>query len=109
MESFYCLPQNILNETVIFYGEEATHIAKVLRHKIGDRIIAVDGKGMEYDVKITSSAPTLVKGKILKKRRKPKDPFTQVTLAQGIPKGTRMEFCVEKSTEIGVNRIIPFT
>jgi 16S rRNA (uracil1498-N3)-methyltransferase len=107
MESFYCPPQAISNETVNFAGEEAHHIAKVLRHKIGDRILAVDGQGMEYEVKITLSTPTLVQGMIEKKRRKPKEPLTQITLAQTIPRGTRMEFCVEKATEIGINGIIP--
>ena len=107
MEFFYCPPQSISKEIIKIAGEEAYHIAKVLRHKVGDRITAVDGLGMEYDVRITLSSPALVQGKIEKKKRKPREPLTQVTLAQAIPKGVRMEFCVEKATEIGVNRIIP--
>ncbi len=109
MEFFYCPPHDISKEILTFIGEEAYHIVKVLKHKRGDKIIAVDGQGMEYNVRIISSSPTLVQGKIVKKRRKPREPLTKITLAQAIPKGSRMEFCIEKVTEIGVARIIPIT
>jgi 16S rRNA (uracil1498-N3)-methyltransferase len=66
-----------------------------------------DGRGSEYEAAITE----LSEGKItveIGKQKKARLPDLKVTLAQSLPKGSKMDFIIQKSTELGADRIIPF-
>jgi len=104
---FYVEPKNVDKNFLKIEGEEAKHICQVLRKKEGEVIEAVDGEGIKYQVLITNTGRDWVQGKILTQIRKENEPLTHLTLAQGLIKGVRMEFLVEKITEIGVFSIIP--
>jgi len=105
---FYCEPKNVKRSTLLLIDDEAHHAAHVLRHRIGDRIVAVDGRGMVYEAKIGRISDSLVEARIVKKRRRPHEPISSIAVAQGVLKGSRMDYAVEKLTELGVKRIIPF-
>lgn len=107
MEVFYTPKKNIVRDGLTIIGEEAKHIGTVLRHKTGDRISVTDGEGFEYSVVIDTITPNTVSCKIISKIRKPRESLVQVTLAQGIIKGQRMDVLIEKATELGVFEIIP--
>jgi 16S rRNA (uracil1498-N3)-methyltransferase len=79
-----------------------------MRHKIGDTIHASDGKGMVYEAKIARISDSAVEARITKKRRKQNEPVCSVTVAQGLLKGSRMDYAIEKLTELGIKRIVPF-
>jgi 16S rRNA (uracil1498-N3)-methyltransferase len=104
---FYVEPKNVSENFLKIEGEEAKHICQVLRKKEGEVIEAVDGQGIKYQVLITNTGRDWVQGKILAQIRKENEPLTHLTLAQGLIKGVRMDFLVEKITEIGVSSIIP--
>jgi 16S rRNA (uracil1498-N3)-methyltransferase len=104
---FYVEPKNVNKNTLKIEGEEARHICQVLRKGEGEMIEAVDGEGVKYQVLITHTSRDWVQGKILARIRKVNEPLTHLTLAQGLIKGVRMDFLVEKITEIGVSSIIP--
>jgi len=105
--NFYCHPEEVKADHLLLLEEEARHITRVLRHKPGDIIVAVDGLGNEFTVLIKRASESAVEGEIVKKRRKVNEPISKITLALAIPKNHRMDWVVEKSTELGVNRIIP--
>jgi len=105
---FYCEPKDVRKGTLLLTDDEAHHAARVLRHKIGDRIVAVDGRGMVYDAKVSRISDSLVEARIVKKRRRPHEPISSIAVAQGVLKGSRMDYAVEKLTELGVKTIIPF-
>ncbi len=107
MSNFYVLPENVRDGKITILGGEARHISRVLRHTVGDRLSAVDGRGMEYELELEAVSSGQVQGRIIGKRRGEKDPLTKVTLAQSIPKGSKMDYLVEKATELGVDRVIP--
>lgn len=107
MSTFYVLPENVRAEKITILGGEAHHISRVLRYAVGDRLSAVDGRGMEYEVELEAVSSRRVEARILRKRKGEKDPSTKVTLAQAIPKGSKMDYLVEKATELGVDRLIP--
>ena len=109
MPYFYCQPKNVKTRNLLLVDDEAHHAAHVLRHKIGDMIHASDGKGMVYEAKIARISDSAVEARIVKKRRKPNEPVCSVTVAQGLLKGSRMDYAVEKLTELGVRRIVPFS
>ncbi len=104
---FYVEPKNVSKDSLRIEGEEAKHISQVLRKGEGDIIEVVDGEGMKYQVQVTSKGKDRVEGKILSRTRKENEPFTHLSLAQGLIKGVRMDLLVEKVTEIGVSSIIP--
>ena len=104
---FYVEPKNVNKNILKIEGEEAKHICQVLRKGEGEIIEVVDGEGIKYQVLITNTGRDWVQGKILAQIRKENEPLTHLTLAQGLIKGVRMDFLVEKITEIGVSSIIP--
>lgn len=89
-------------------AEESLHCIRVLRRKIGDEVHVIDGNGNRFLCSIISADPKGVALDILKKDS-PGNHWPQIlTLAVAPTKNMdRMEWIVEKATEIGVNRIVP--
>ena len=104
---FYVDPKNVSKDLLRIEGEEAKHVSLVLRKGEGEIIDVVDGEGMKYQVQVTAKGRDWVQGRILSQTRKENEPFTELTLAQALIRGVRMDFLVEKVTEIGVSSIIP--
>lgn len=107
IEIFYVKPKNVYEDKFVITGDEFHHAKNVLRKKRGDIITAVDGIGNEYVGIIDEIDYDKIVGSISKITRKPREPILDVTVIQGLIKGNRFKYFVEKSTEIGVNRIIP--
>jgi len=105
--NFYTRPENIVHETLTIDGEEAKHILQVLRYKTGDVISVVDGRGTRYNVLIEKTSEEYLQGKILSYILSENEPICQVTLAQAVCRNERMDFLIEKATEIGISSIIP--
>lgn len=83
-------------------------MAAVLRLKPGDRVIAFDGRGLEWVVELDSVARSGVGAHILETRRGV-GPAVHLTLLQGVPKGAKMDDIVRMGTELGVREFTPFT
>ena len=105
--NFYTKPENIGKDGLSIEGEEARHILQVLRYKVGDLIDVVDGCGNKFRVNISRFERNRLEGRILSQVRKENEPITNLTLAQSICKGVKMDWVVEKSVELGVSCIIP--
>lgn len=108
-ESFYVDPKNIDGNELVLTGDEVHHLSRVMRKKKGDLIWAVDGQGSAYQAEILYIAKNDVRARIKQTRRRLAEPVAEITLAQGVLKGDRFDWLVEKATEIGVRRIIPMT
>jgi len=106
-QSFYVKPDMVRGNELIFLEDEAHHLSKVMRKKKGDLVWAVDGEGTAYEVEILYIEKNQVRARILRTRRRIGEPVAEVTLAQGILKGEKFDWLVEKAVEIGVRRIIP--
>lgn len=108
MNLFYADPSDINDNKIEISGQEAHHISKVLRYNIGDSIFVTDGIGFRYACKID----TISKGGVtalVKKTEFEERPNALITIAIGmIKKRDRLEFAVEKCTELGVNEIVLF-
>jgi 16S rRNA (uracil1498-N3)-methyltransferase len=105
--NFYVNPENVGKNSLKIMGEEAKHIVTVLRHKKGETIDVVDGCGVKYKALIQDLGRDYVEGKILSKKKGENEPTVHLTLAQAMCKGMKMDFLIEKATEIGVSTIIP--
>jgi len=87
--------------------ENSQYIQNVLRLKMGDVVSLFDGRGSEHEAAITELSEGIITVEIGAKKRACL-PDLKVTLAQSLPKGSKMDFIIQKSTELGVDRIIPF-
>lgn len=106
MELFY--QENIENNQLdaVFSSEESKHIVKVLRKKNGDQISVTNGKGLQWDGEITHSKKKVIARKVNSILHKNKVPKLHIAIAP--PKNIdRMEWFLEKSTEIGISQITP--
>jgi 16S rRNA (uracil1498-N3)-methyltransferase len=107
MHRIFISPEHI-SETLIYFPVEQSHrINKVLRLKPGDTLIIFDGQGKEYRVTLSIDKKKGWYGIIESITAINRDPKLKITLIQGIPKFEKMDFIVQKATELGINRIIP--
>ena len=107
MPKFFTPIDHISADTLTIDSGDAAHIKKVLRLSVGDEITVCDGKGFDYAARITVLEPGAINCEILKKYPVETEPEIQVTLYQGIPKSTKMDYIIQKTTELGVTRIVP--
>jgi 16S rRNA (uracil1498-N3)-methyltransferase len=108
MPRFYVPYPRIENELLRIEGDEVKHIKKVLRLKAGDEMIVFDGSGKEYEGKIIEVGPSSVEIRIQNSFISKKDSYLEITLAQSLLKGEKMDYLIQKATELGVKEIIPF-
>src|SRR5215467_14804876 len=103
---FTIAPERIRDGRVVFDRDESRHLARVLRLRPGDTVLATDGAGREYTVRletVADEATGIVVGVGANERESP----IRITLLQAVPKGDKMESIVRASTELGVTRILP--
>jgi 16S rRNA (uracil1498-N3)-methyltransferase len=91
-----------IGDTVHLSEEEAHHVYKVLRGRVGDRIEVVDSAGRLFVAELLRGR----EANIVEERPVGSDDDA-VTLYQAVPKGRHMDLVVEKATELGVGRIVP--
>ena len=83
------------------------HVARVLRMQIDDQLILFDGQGGEYTANILSIHKSDVRIEVQSFSKIERESSIQVELLQGISKGEKMDFTIQKAVELGVNKIVP--
>lgn len=91
----------------IIEGSAATHIGRVLRLRKNDEITLFNGDGGEYAATLTAVERQRVYAEIGRFDPRESESPLQLVLAQGISRGERMDYTLQKSVELGVNRIVP--
>lgn len=97
--------ESVSGDTVVISGENATHMIKSLRMKVGEKV-TLSHNGMDYNCEITDVGET-VTCKVLESVENKTEPTVKVTLFQCMPKGDKFETIVQKSVELGVDKIVP--
>jgi 16S rRNA (uracil1498-N3)-methyltransferase len=87
--------------------ETGAHLAKVLRARSGDEVVLFNGDGREFTGVIEKVQGSRVSASIGAARSKDRESPFPLTLVQCVPRGDRMDFIVQKATELGVVRIVP--
>jgi 16S rRNA (uracil1498-N3)-methyltransferase len=103
----FLAPEQLSTDKITITGDQARHLALVLRAQPGDKITIMDGQGYKYECRLISVHKKEVVAEVLNKTTYSVESPLSITLAQGIAKGDKMDFVIQKSTELGVNRIIP--
>ncbi|MBI3028497.1 MAG: 16S rRNA (uracil(1498)-N(3))-methyltransferase [Candidatus Rokubacteria bacterium] len=107
MTRFHVRPEAVEADRVLFDEQETRHLSRVLRLRPGDSVQVVDGRGTEFTVRLESIEGRTAAGTILTRSSSVTESPLAVTLAQGIPKGDKMEWIVRTVTELGVVRVLP--
>jgi len=108
MNQFYASQDQISDTRIELTGQEALHASKVLRKGKGEKILITDGRGKRFIGVIDSVTKSSISVEIqeIEKYEKSVPPFI---LAFGlIKKRVRLEFALEKATELGVSEISLF-
>lgn len=100
-------PVQVGAENVIT-GSDAKHIKNVLRMKAGDKIWLFDGKGFEYEARITDVSSKSVGVSIIDAFPSDSESPVSITVAQAFLKERKMDGLVRQITELGITRWIPF-
>ena len=108
MSKFYIDKNNIINNKVLISRDEARHIIKVLRYKIDDLITLFDSEGRTYECVIKAFENERITAEIIEKIENKNSETTKIVLAQAVLKSKKMDSVIQKSTELGISRIIPF-
>jgi 16S rRNA (uracil1498-N3)-methyltransferase len=88
-------------------GDAAGHIARVLRLAPGDPLTLFDGRGGEYAAHIEALRKGAVVVMVGERSATERESSLSLTLAQGVSRGERMDWVVQKATELGVSGIVP--
>lgn len=108
MYHFFVEPHQIYDTNVIITGDDVNHIKNVIRLKIGDEISISNGiDGKDYRCGIEEITETQVVCKLRFIKEDGVELPSKVYLFQGLPKGDKMEFIIQKMVELGVHEIIP--
>ncbi|HEX4267128.1 MAG TPA: 16S rRNA (uracil(1498)-N(3))-methyltransferase [Steroidobacteraceae bacterium] len=88
-------------------GDAANHITRVLRLEPGAPLTVFDGRGGEYAARIESLRKHAVIIEVQERSPTSRESSLSLTLAQGVSRGERMDWVVQKATELGVSAIVP--
>ncbi|MNW25232.1 Ribosomal RNA small subunit methyltransferase E [compost metagenome] len=108
MQRYFIPPGHFLEDSVVVEGEDARHIARVMRSRPGHQFIVSDGISREALVEIEEIGAERVAAVIIEKLDMTSEPQVQVTVAQSLPKGDKMELVIQKCTELGAYAFVPF-
>ncbi len=109
MPFFFVDSNQLSGETLEIRGPLAKHLAGALRMRSGDRLFVVDERKKGYSVSLKELNRSRIFAQILERHAPPPPPPLTVTVAQSILKGKKMDWVLQKVTELGASRIIPIT
>lgn len=108
MSKFFVPNNQIKNGIVTIYEDDVNHIVNVLRLEKKDIIYICDkDENITYETEIFEITKEKVTSKIIKRIQESTETNIKVTIFQGLPKVDKMEYIIQKTTELGVTKIVP--
>src|SRR5262249_52086250 len=107
MSTFFVASEAIVPPTVRITGPLLHHLRESLRLQPGELLSVIDDRGTRYRTEITEVASRAVVGRILDQTTAPVRAGTSIVLAQALLKGEKMDWVIQKTTELGIDRIVP--
>ena len=103
----HCEPPLGPGAQFVLAPEAAQHVAKALRLRAGDALVVFDGRGGEYDAVIQRIDRDRVDVKVGAFRDAARESALEVGLVQGLPEADKMDWIIQKTTELGVAWVQP--
>ena len=108
MQRYFVKNEQITEKTIKILAEDAHHISRVMRMKPGERIICCSEDGQTALCEIQEITDDLCFVSIVEWIDEDKELPIFVTIAQGLPKGDKLELIIQKGTEMGASCFLPF-
>lgn len=108
MKRFFVEESNVINNKIKIVGDEFFHLTKVLRTQIKEKIICTIGDEFDYICELTKIEKNQAEAIILEKIKNLSNPKIVLEVFQGLPKGEKTEFIVQKITELGASGLTFF-
>ncbi|MEH7303915.1 16S rRNA (uracil(1498)-N(3))-methyltransferase [Neobacillus drentensis] len=105
----YFVKQRTNGNRFLIENEDRHHIVKVMRMQIGDQIICVDQEGKQAVCALAEITDTSVVADVVQWEDKVSELPITITIASGLPKGDKLEWIIQKGTELGAHQFLPFS
>ena len=106
MQRYFIAKKQIRNGLVTFTSDDAHHIQRVMRMDVGEKIIICNEDGVCHIAILVEMGEKVV-ARIFEPLTTVTEMPVQVTIAQGLPKGDKLELVLQKGTECGAFSFIP--
>lgn len=103
---FFVSPEDVDGDEAVLRGDQARHLAVVLRARPGMAVSLADGVGTRFRARVVAADPDAVRLELLD-REAMSPPRPSLTVVHALPKGRKLDEVVEKLSEIGVDRLVP--
>ena len=107
MKRFYHPGTLEINQNIYLDNLAAHHALRVIRVKVKDRFIVFNGDGYNYKVEVISVEKKKLKINIISKDENHSESQTKIILIQSLSTNEKMDWIIQKATELGVNQIAP--
>jgi len=108
MQRYFVENEKFADNKVLIGGEDARHIMRVMRMSEGDNVICCNEEGGSALCKIEDISGDEVNLRVVEWLDEAKEMPISVTIANGLPKGDKLELVIQKGTELGASAFIPF-
>ncbi|ARK29315.1 16S rRNA (uracil(1498)-N(3))-methyltransferase [Halalkalibacter krulwichiae] len=109
MQRYFVAKEQMTKHEVVITGEDVKHISRVMRMNINDEIICSNNESRTVKCVITRLADQEIVAKIVQEITPNTELPIEVTIAQGLPKGDKLDLIIQKGTELGASAFIPFS
>ncbi len=99
--------ESVTSPVHVITGEDAQHITKSLRMKIGEELTVCDKDKVQYDCIIEAIDPGAVEVRVKDSYPCKNEPDRKITLFQALTKGDKMDLIIQKAVELGAGEIVP--
>ena len=107
MSTFFVDPLAITPPTIRITGDLLHHLRDSLRLRPGDALTLNDGCGTCYRVEVTHVTPQAIDSRIIDQQTEAARRTSPIVLGQALIKGDKMDWVIQKATELGVATIVP--
>jgi 16S rRNA (uracil1498-N3)-methyltransferase len=107
MPVLFVSPECIDQQTIVVTGDVLVHLRDSLRITVGETLWLNNGQGAKFRVAITDVSKRAVTARILETIQEPPCQTPCLILGQSLLKGEKMDWVIQKATELGVSEIVP--
>lgn len=107
MPTFFIAPEAITLPTIQIAGPLLHHLRESLRLHRGESLILTDHQGIRYHVEVTDITSRAIHARVVNQETAPPRSTPQIVLGQALLKGEKMDWVLQKATELGVDTIVP--
>jgi 16S rRNA (uracil1498-N3)-methyltransferase len=107
MPTFFIAPEAITPPSIRISGPLLHHLRESLRLHRGESLTLTDQQGTRYHVEVTDITSQAIHTRIVNREAAPPRVTPQIVLGQALLKGEKMDWVLQKATELGVDAIVP--